>query len=354
MMDIISSQNNHEKDNIQDFSKDPVYENSLSINDVIIMMPPVPPSLDPLTAETVLKFRTSIMKRRVLKVNKLFFDLKSIWPNGSPLEYYIALELCNDDPQELAEKISHKEFFQTVRYELDARLYSSEKSKYNNIHCSEDTYEAEKDDGDFQISKDLKKSKKHKNVWLQTDIESFKQLYLKKGPFKNWKNVAKYFPTKTPNQCKCLYNELRSKNELPVKTKSMQQTTLDFQKDSTPNNHQPNKKSISISKIQSIVFVYDDKRSVVGPRSRLFEMMTALNPIPGYIDQITMQPMTMPALSPDGYILDYTTWLKLLNEKKVNPFTQNHMKSKRELTILTVDNFDHYRSKIVNLEECIP
>ena len=79
-----------------------------------------------------------------------------------------------------------------------------------------------------------------------------------------------------------------------------------------------------------------------------------LNPIPGCIDMITQKPMEIPALSPDGYALDYNTWIKLLSEKKVNPFTQNQLTSKRQLIILTIDNFDEYKDQIVNLQQILP
>ena len=106
--------------------------------------------------------------------------------------------------------------------------------------------------------------------------------------------------------------------------------------------------------IKSLSFVYNGVAFKVGAKKTMLQKYIFLNPIPGHIDQITMQPMQLPTLSRDGYVLDYSTWLKLLAQKKVNPFTQNHIKSKRELTILTIDNFGYYKDKIVNLEETKP
>lgn len=57
----------------------------------------------------------------------------------------------------------------------------------------------------------------------------------------------------------------------------------------------------------------------------------------------------MPALSPDGYLLDYNTWLKFITKNAKDPFTQNHI-NKRQLIILTKENIDEYRDKIKNLQ----
>lgn len=83
------------------------------------------------------------------------------------------------------------------------------------------------------------------------------------------------------------------------------------------------------------------------------EKYASRNPIPGYIDQITTQPMMVPTLSPDYFVLDYSTWIALLSYEKYNPFTKTPM-SEKDLIILTEENFKEYRTKIVNLEENCP
>ena len=72
------------------------------------------------------------------------------------------------------------------------------------------------------------------------------------------------------------------------------------------------------------------------------------NPLKNMVDDITGEIIRVPALSPDGYVLDYNTWLNVLKTKKENPFTRMPV-TKRQLVILTFENFDEYKQKIVNL-----
>jgi hypothetical protein len=72
------------------------------------------------------------------------------------------------------------------------------------------------------------------------------------------------------------------------------------------------------------------------------------NPLEGAVDGITGDLIKVPAMSLDGYVLDYDTWIKLISRDKKNPFTQK-MINKRQLIILTKENYESYADKIVNL-----
>jgi hypothetical protein len=65
-------------------------------------------------------------------------------------------------------------------------------------------------------------------------------------------------------------------------------------------------------------------------------------------DAMTMKPMSAPAISPFGHVLDYTTWLRLLRETPQNtcPFTKQKV-TRRDLVKLTAENMEEYRDKIV-------
>ncbi|KAJ3262043.1 hypothetical protein HK103_003886 [Boothiomyces macroporosus] len=70
-----------------------------------------------------------------------------------------------------------------------------------------------------------------------------------------------------------------------------------------------------------------------------------LNPLPGMIDPITLQPIIKPAISPYGHVMGYDTWLRCLSskeQKNICPMTKNPL-TKRELVILTFENIDEYR-----------
>lgn len=85
------------------------------------------------------------------------------------------------------------------------------------------------------------------------------------------------------------------------------------------------------------------------PQLSLYEKLSQQNPLNRAIDGITNEIIKVPALSPDGYLLDYNTWLKFITKNAKDPFTQNHI-NKRQLIILTKENIDEYRDKIKNLQ----
>ncbi|KAJ3326283.1 palmitoyltransferase akr1 [Boothiomyces sp. JEL0866] len=79
-------------------------------------------------------------------------------------------------------------------------------------------------------------------------------------------------------------------------------------------------------------------------RSKI-EESDILNPLPGMIDPITLQPIIKPAISPYGHVMGYDTWLRCLSskeQKNICPMTKNPL-TKRELVILTFENIDEYR-----------
>ncbi|KAF9982869.1 hypothetical protein BGZ65_002417 [Modicella reniformis] len=82
------------------------------------------------------------------------------------------------------------------------------------------------------------------------------------------------------------------------------------------------------------------------------EDLDALNPLPGFIDPITLEVVVKPAISKYGHVMGYDSWIRcLLQEgatKNTCPLTKKPL-TKRDLTILTFENIDEYRIKIVNM-----
>ena len=109
----------------------------------------------------------------------------------------------------------------------------------------------------------------------------------------------------------------------------------------------------NVSKITSLSFIKGQHIFNVGKTLSQYDKNSMLNPMPGFIDPITYKPMCVPAISKDGYVMDYNTWIKVIQEKKCNPFTRNPISSKRSLTILTIDNFSIYKPKIVNWDDVV-
>lgn len=73
------------------------------------------------------------------------------------------------------------------------------------------------------------------------------------------------------------------------------------------------------------------------------------NPIPEFIDAITLEPIRRPAISPYGHVLGYSTWKRALQNEPKNtcPFTKKPLRV-QDLVILTWDNIEEYRSSIVH------
>ncbi|ORY44360.1 hypothetical protein BCR33DRAFT_716914 [Rhizoclosmatium globosum] len=62
------------------------------------------------------------------------------------------------------------------------------------------------------------------------------------------------------------------------------------------------------------------------------------NPLPGMIDPITLENIVRPAISPYGHVVGYDTW---------NVSVYQEPLSRRELVMLTWDNIEEYRDKII-------
>lgn len=79
-----------------------------------------------------------------------------------------------------------------------------------------------------------------------------------------------------------------------------------------------------------------------------YERWALQNPLPDAVDYLTNEVMKVPTISPNGTVLDYETWMKVLVKEAKDPLTMTHI-TKRELVVLTVENIDQYRDKIRNL-----
>jgi hypothetical protein len=84
------------------------------------------------------------------------------------------------------------------------------------------------------------------------------------------------------------------------------------------------------------------------PLSR-YERKALKNPLKGEIDFVTKAEIQVPAISPDGYVLDYNTWMNIIADKAEDPFTRKHI-NKRQITILTTKNIEEFRHLIKNIQ----
>ncbi|GAB5586588.1 hypothetical protein Unana1_01488 [Umbelopsis nana] len=76
------------------------------------------------------------------------------------------------------------------------------------------------------------------------------------------------------------------------------------------------------------------------------------NPLPGFVDPITLDEVVKPAISKYGHVMGYDSWVRCLTnwegKRNICPLTKKPL-TKRDLVILDHDNIEEYRSKIVNL-----
>jgi len=71
----------------------------------------------------------------------------------------------------------------------------------------------------------------------------------------------------------------------------------------------------------------------------------ASNPLPGFIDPITLEPVTRPAMSPAGHVMGAATWKAVLAERGACPFTKAPL-SWEQCVLLTHANIERYRDRI--------
>jgi hypothetical protein len=284
----------------------------LFLDDVEYMIPPPPSILDAASAESLTCLRKRAYLRRIQIVNECLPVFEQLWPHGKPVDYFIALDLCGDDPDATCERLVEPAFVRSVLAESRSRTSRSTRPFVDFIE-SEDNSEDER-------PKRGRKSKK----WKPAEVKLLRNLFATHGP--KWKRISRQMKKRTASECQ----EFAASINL------------------IPESVEPGIRKIK--RMISLTFIRGGERFPVGHRKTRFDEAKFLNPLPGVADPVTNIPMTMPAMSPDGYVCDYTTWLKIFAETKVNPFTQLPIRSKRQLVVLTIDNFEEYRDRIVNLD----
>ncbi|ORE01875.1 hypothetical protein BCV72DRAFT_235639 [Rhizopus microsporus var. microsporus] len=74
------------------------------------------------------------------------------------------------------------------------------------------------------------------------------------------------------------------------------------------------------------------------------------NPLPGFLDPITLEEVVRPAISKYGHVMGYDSWVRCLTnwegKKNICPLTKKPL-TKRDLVILTYENIEEYRDKII-------
>ncbi|OHT08958.1 hypothetical protein TRFO_22291 [Tritrichomonas foetus] len=317
----------------------------LTYEEVEPFIPPDPENVDEGVRDYIRQNKRNMVKRRVARVNSLYDEFSLFWPQGTPILFYFALEMCKDVEIEVLERLQDPVFIRSVieRFETLKKGSSPEKivSEKPSI-LNDDDFESTDDESDENFQTPTEKTKSHH--FTQEETKKFIGIISGLTKPTSWKDISKAMHGKQQKECKALYKRL---NEEGVLESSF--VTANFTKT------EPAEDLSQFSHIKSLFFVCGDQRSVVGPQNMKMKEYAMSNPLFNYIDMLTQEPMIVPALSPDGYVLDYSTWTRLLKDKdhNTNPFTRNIV-NRRQLIILTTENIDQYRHMIINLEEMTP
>ena len=329
---------------------------ALSFDDVAPYIPPDPVDVDEPTIQFIRNNKKSLIERRVARINSMYTELIQFWPEGSPLQFYFALEMCNDVEVDLLENLQDPKFIQRVidhfetlskgkgdteQSEEKDHINDGLKDEFEFIEFSESDF----DDESFSIP-GFTHQKPHQFTPLE--LRKFQNLISSLTKPTSWKEISKTMHGRTQKECKLMYKKLYEEGVLDSPFVKNSFIKTDKSKSENLSQFKP------FTHIKSLVFLCGDQRSVVGPQSMKYKEYAMTNPLFQYMDIITQEPMLVPALSPDGYVFDYSTWTQILKGGKgINPFTQNVV-YRRQLVILTDENINEYRGKIMNLEKIIP
>jgi len=151
-------------------------------------------------------------------------------------------------------------------------------------------------------------------------------------------------------------SEERSKSESERKeSKKRMITRIEAEDDTDENVSLKKKRKVSKQKTKKKETRQDPEDEDYKPRFSVQDEETVENkryenPLPGYMDPITLEEVVQPAISPYGHVMGYQTWLNCLLQEPKNtcPITKRPL-HKRELVILTFENIDQYRDKIIKI-----
>lgn len=196
--------------------------------------------------------------------------------------------------------------------------------------------------------------------WCPDERRAFLQRLQQVGADGNWGIFSQAIPGRVGYQCSNFYRKLlgegvvcdpnyfqdsRGKwhfrfNSGGILRKCARRPTRPASNDDEETEQEePLKKSMPVAE-----FVRDSLLSSGG------EEAVADNPLPTFIDPVTLEVVRKPAISPYGHVMGYDSWLRCIlhsEPKNICPLTKKPLK-KRDLIILTFENIEKYRSKVIN------
>ncbi|OHT08129.1 Myb-like DNA-binding domain containing protein [Tritrichomonas foetus] len=381
----------------------------IRINDIFKYYDFEPTSIgDKQVAEIIRQGKKNRMQTIIDRLNRSLPQIAQFFPNFSPLEYYIAFDECQNDPETLILQSTDKEFLKKIHESaierkslLDPKKRKKkekELEKERMKELNEEEESGESDDNDqspiIYSDTDFIKHKPHKRHDLSKKIDLPVPKGIDPKDWRKWSTIhqASYLAgMNNPNTY--FYRNLPPGEKQKNGAWSKEEKKLFLNRLEEMREHGNTKsqwgifsqaipgrvgyqcanyyrKLVMDKEIEDPAYYVDEEgvlrhRKISGePRNNskympkkekgekplsLYERKAKKNPFKNVIDNITKEEIKVPAMSPDGYVLDYNTWLSIIKGKLDNPYTRAHIKTKRELVILTTKNIDQYRDKIKNI-----
>lgn len=356
--------------------------------------------------ENLRNYKKSMMEKTVAKINRNIKEITSAWKNATKLMIYVGFWKSDNDANTLIFNINDPLFIEAVQKDVDEHIQMLKNPNYkpkstvqeNDADAYSDDYDSDSEDERKRTSSrggtEFIKHKKHQynknqekfpcpkevsqSVW-DTWSTAHQHSYLKgvKNPntyfYRNlppgetqkngpWSSDEKemfmqrlnemrekYGPNASPQwgifsmqikgrvgyQCANFYRKLVKNGEITDEGYSVDENGVLHFKVSTKKKDKAKTEKKDSKKVKQM---------------SIYDVWSTQNPLVGMKDFITADDIKVPAMSPDGYVLDYKTWLNLLKKKSENPFTGKHL-NKRQLVILNHENIEEYRAKIRSFED---
>lgn len=337
-------------------------------------------------------------------------NIKAVYPNLSDEIVSKALEYCNSDEQQVILELSSADFIADIEQSLTrpepppvvaVAQRTRSASKYrNSAKMSIDEGLSKIKDGTVDPSFDgwsaarikayqaidttpntyhyrfnAPGEEQKKGVWDEEEKKLFMEVLRRRGADGQWGLFSMSIPGRVGYQCSNYYRHLLESKEITDPNYYLDErgkarylfksATEDGQVTGSARKHSKTHVHVSLNRRSSRgkrtlndneensdeeKVDLDDEEYKSSTRRRI---LLDLNPLPGLIDPITLQEVIKPAMSPTGHVMSYDTWIRCLHypadgPKNVCPLTKQRL-TKRQLIILTIDNIEQYRHRIINL-----
>jgi hypothetical protein len=251
----------------------------------------------------------------------------------------LALELHEDADLDVIPRFSDINFIRRILQEARARGIHSDKEIIPAHSLKNAPLVVPVDSSDSDDDSDSHRPKHHVS-WSAFEMSKFRyalQEYAGKRP--DWRALARRFPGKSQEECRRLYSKMKESKQIDI-------DLVDAEEE--PGNGLDRFKYVTV-----VQFCYKRSHAWVGPLGRQLKDRAMRNPLLNYVDTVTHKKIIYPAVSPSMHLLDYTTWLRIIQRKGPNPYTGEKV-AKRWLELVTMENIRELANKIRNLEESRP